>query len=156
MSQSDSEKELVVPADEFFREILLTYRVLFGQDERSYRAFQRSLPTYDRNWDCSGRDPDQISDPLLPILCGKFWTVPGAREVYSDVDAGPTREFYDANADFPILGQKLLELQQFVENYSPRSLKALMNDRRNPMAWLTFWTNQVLDFCAFWADQNTD
>jgi hypothetical protein len=135
MSQSDSEKELIVPADEFFREVLLTYRVLFGQDERSFRAFQRFLPTYDHNWDCSGKDPEQISDPLLPVLCGKSWKVPAAQEVYKDVNAGSLRESYDANVDFPILGQKLLELQGWVENYSPRTLKALIKDRRNPMAW---------------------
>jgi hypothetical protein len=89
MSQCDSENELAVPADEFFREVLLTYRVLFGQDERSFRAFQRSLPAYDQNWDCSGNDREQIFDPLLPILCGRTWTVPEAREVYIDVNAGP-------------------------------------------------------------------
>jgi len=144
MSQSDSGKELAVPTDQFFKELLLTYRVLFGQDEKSYKAFQRSLPSYDRDWDCSGKDPDQISDPLLPILCGKSCRIPEARDLYNDVDAGPVRDCYDSSADFPIMGQKLLQLQAFVRDYNPKTLKALMKDRRNPVARFNFWTNQTL------------
>jgi hypothetical protein len=143
MSQSNSEKGLAVPSDQFFKELLLTYRVLFGQDETSYKAFHRSLPNYDRDWDCSGKDPDQISDPLLPILCGKSCRTPEACDLYNDVDAGPVRDCYDSSADFPIMGQKLLQLQAFVRGYNPKTLKALMKDRRNPVARYKFWTKQV-------------
>jgi len=41
-----------------------------------------------------------------------------------------------------------MELQQFIETYSPRTLKGLMNDKRNPMAWYNLWTNWTLLFFA--------
>jgi hypothetical protein len=134
MSLSESDKELVVPVDSFFRELLLTYRVLFGQDERSFRAFQRS---------CSGQKALQSSDTILSVLCEKGWTTPEARDLYRDISAGAVRDTYDSNADFPIMGQKLLALQQFVKDYHPRSLTALLRDRRDPTAWYNFWTTQV-------------
>jgi hypothetical protein len=134
MSLSESDKELVVPVDSFFRELLLTYRVLFGQDERSFRAFQRS---------CSGQNAHQSSDTMLPVLCEKSWTTPEARDLYRDISAGAVRDTYDSSADFPIMGQKLLALQQFVKDYHPRTLTALLRDRRDPTAWFNFWTTQV-------------
>src|SRR5450432_2865422 len=144
MSQSGIEKEPLVPADSFFREVLLTYRVLFGQDERSRRAFQRS---------CSGSGPNahpsssssssSSSDPLLPILCEKSWTTPQAEDLYRDINAGAVRDTYDSNADFPIMAPKLLALQQFVKDYHPTTLAALLRDRRDPTVWYNFWTSQV-------------
>jgi hypothetical protein len=41
------------------------------------------------------------------------------------------------------MGQKLLQLQAFVRGYNPKTLKALMKDRRNPVARYNFWTSQV-------------
>jgi len=144
MSTHGHEKEPVVHTAEFFREILLTYRALFGQDDRSFRAFQHAMPSFDLNWDFSARDPLEVSDPMLPLLCGKCWTVPEARCVYEDIDAGAVRDFYDSNEDFPILGQRLLQLQLFVKEYHPRTLRGLLRDRRDPAFWYSFWTNQTL------------
>lgn len=142
MSLLESEKEPVMPADSLFRELLLTYRVLFGQDERSFRAFQRS---------CSRKDTKYASDPLLPVLCDRSWTMPDAHDLYRDINAGAVRDTYDSNADFPIMGPRLLVLQQFVKGCHPRTLTALLRDRRDPTAWYNVWTTQVcasiLGFC---------
>jgi hypothetical protein len=134
MSLLESSKELVVPADSFFRELLLTYRVLFGQEERSFRAFRRS---------CSRQDAHQASDPLLPVLCDRSWITPDARDFYRDIDADVVRDSYSSRVDFPIMGQKLLALQQFVKDYHPRTLTALLRDQRDPSAWSSFWISQV-------------
>jgi hypothetical protein len=77
---------------------------------------------------------NQASDPLLPMHCEKSWTARGARDLYSDINAGPVRDIYDSSADFPIMGQKLLTLQQFINGYKPRRLTALLSDRRDPQA----------------------
>lgn len=135
MSAHELDKEPVVPTDAFFREVLLTYRVLFGQDERSGRAGLR----------CCARQEDahRPADPMLALLCGKPCTAPEARDLYADVDAGAVRDTYDSQADFPIMGARLLELQQFVKDYHPTTLVAVLRDRRNPAAWYTFWSTQV-------------
>lgn len=137
MSQSDNDKEPVVPSETLFRELLLTYRVLFGQDERSFRALQRY---------CSGQDEHLAADPMLQVLCEKSCATQEALELYRDIDAGAVRDTYDSNADFPILGQKLLALQQFVKEYHPKTLTALLRDRRDPAAWYSFSTTLVCSF----------
>jgi hypothetical protein len=119
----ESDEEPFVPTGSFFRELLLTYRVLFGQDKRSFQAFRRC---------CTKQDAHYALDPLLPILCDRSWTMPNARDLYTDIDAGVSRDTYDSNADFPIMGQKLLALQRFVYCYQPRTLAALLRDRRYP------------------------
>ena len=143
MSLLEDEKEPVVPADSLFRELLLTYRVLFGQDERSIRAFQRSR---------SRKDIKYASDPLLAVLCDKSWTMPDAHDLYRDINAGAVRDTYDSNADFPIMGPKLLVLQQFVKGYPPKTFTALLRDRKDPTAWYNVWTTlvcaSVLGFCT--------
>src|ERR1700730_9593409 len=73
ISLAHSDQELVVSVDSFFRELLVTYRVLFGQDEASWKACQRH---------CSRQTSDQWLDPLLSILCEKSWVTPRARDLY--------------------------------------------------------------------------
>jgi hypothetical protein len=123
MSLLESDAEHVVPTDSFFRELLLTYRVLFGQDKRSFQEFRRRYTRQDAHY---------ALDPLLPVLCDRTWTMPDARDLYTDIDAGAVRDTYDSNADFPIMGQKLLALQQFVYHYQPTTLAASLRDRRYP------------------------
>jgi hypothetical protein len=134
MSVHELDKEPVVPTDSFFRELLLTFRILFGQDERSVRAGLRC---------CAGQDTHRLADPMLALLCGKPWTTPEARDLYDDVGAGAVRDTYDSNADFPIMGARLLELQQFVKDYHPTTLTALWRDRKDPTAWFNIWSTQV-------------
>jgi hypothetical protein len=63
-----------VPTEEFFEEVLLSYRLLFGQDDRSWKAFSPMIPlcaeqngglSLETSWDC---------DPLLSVLCEKSCT----------------------------------------------------------------------------------
>jgi hypothetical protein len=65
---------------EFYREILITYRLLFGQHKGSYKAFntvtQTSIPV-----------PNKCADPLLPLLCGQSWTSKTSIKVYELIGA---------------------------------------------------------------------
>lgn len=69
--------------------------------------------------------------------------MPEAFDLYRDIDAGPVRDTYDSIADFPVMGQKLLKLQQFIKDYHPKTLAALFKDRRDPNARYNKWASQV-------------
>jgi hypothetical protein len=132
-----------VPTEEFFEEILLSYRLIFGQDDRSYKAFSRMVPvwqeqrgrtSWETSWDC---------DPMLYILCGSSATSEEARKIYDEIEASEPVNCYHPNSDFPFFGKRLLELQQFIKQHQPQNVRALLNDRRDVAAWYTLWNNQV-------------
>jgi len=133
-----------IPAEEFFEEIIRTYRLLFGQDEKSWKAFAHQVPTL--------ANPTQTApaiwacDPLLYVLCGISCTSAEATEVYDDLDSSPQANCYDPCSEFPFFGKRLMELQQFVKQHQPQNLKALMSDRRDVGAWLNLWSTQVSNF----------
>ena len=126
-----------------FQEILLSYRVLFGQDSRSWKAFknmgplveeQRGRSSWETTWDC---------DPLLSVLCGRSYNDEESRKIYEEIDANEPAEFYYADSDFPYFGKRLLEVQQLVKQYQPQDVRSLLNDRRDVAAWYDLKLNQV-------------
>jgi hypothetical protein len=132
-----------VATDDLFEEVLLSYRLLFGQDDRSWKAFSRMVPlweeqrgrvSWETSWDC---------DPLLPVLCGRSCTDEEARQVYDEIDANEPANYYDPNTEFPFFGKRLLELQQLIKQYQPQDVRSLLNDRRDVASWYTLRTNQV-------------
>jgi hypothetical protein len=135
-----------VPSKDFFGEILLSYRVIFGQDERSWKAFSRIVPAWEEraerstnpswesNWDC---------DPLLHVLCGRSAETSEARKLYDEIDANEPTSNYAPHADFKFFGKRLLDLQDFIDQHRPRNVRELLNDRRDVAAWYTLWNNQV-------------
>lgn len=146
-----------VLTEQFFREILLTYRLIFGQDERSHRAFSRSIPVWEEKQQQhsptaeppstpSSWDGWWASDPMLLTLCGKSAiTDPESTKIFDEIDATchAGNLCYNANQEFPFFGKRLLELQQFVGHQQPQSVRALLNDRRDVKAWYTLMNNQV-------------
>lgn len=146
--------ETEVPIDEFFEEILLSYRLMFGQDERSWKAMAmkrilapsgparegHAVPIASHasatTWGC---------DPLLPVLCCGSADSPEAREVYDEIEIeprGPSSN-YVPYVDFRFFRKRLLDLQDFIDQHQPRSVRGLLNDRRDVAAWYTLWNNQV-------------
>lgn len=131
--------------DEFFEEILLTYRILFGQDERSWRAFAKLANTWEseqcseKPWSC---------DPLLKTLCGQSSLSDGAKIIYDEIEAGEQASHYDPHTEFPFFGSRLIELQEFVKNHQPQNVRSLLTDKRDVAAWYTLWSNQLLIFFA--------
>lgn len=129
--------------ERFFEEILLSYRLIFGQDERSWRAFthrvpvwqeQRGRSTWENAWDC---------DPMLHLLCGRSSSDPDARKVYDEIDVHEPTKSYDTRSEFLYFGERLVELHQFSRLHQPQSLMALLGDRRDVAAWYNLWNNQV-------------
>jgi hypothetical protein len=136
-----------VLTEQFFEEILLTYRLIFGQDDRSYKAFSRMVPVWEEQRGRTSREMTWACDPILLILCGNSATSEEARKIYDEIEANAPANCYDPNTQFPFFGKRLLELQQFVKHHQPQNVRALLNDRRDVAAWYILWNNQVsIDF----------
>jgi hypothetical protein len=130
-----------IRTDLFFKEMLLTYRLLFSQDEKSCRAFLRMAAARE-----SSRIPVDMtwaSDPLLFTICGKSSASVEVRNVFDEIDCSIQASTYTARTEFPFLGQRLLELQEFAKRHQAHDLITLFRDRRDMSSWITLWSNQV-------------
>jgi hypothetical protein len=141
---SDEDDEIIhapCPGD-YFKEVLLTYRLLFGQDKRSWKRFAEDYSNQDIF--CS-RNPlsspttirnNKPFDPLLYRLCAHSHLY---QEFYDEISGGRAKNVYLATSDFPFLSHRLLALQEYVAEENPDSLNALWYDRRDILRWYTFW-----------------
>jgi hypothetical protein len=123
--------------------MLLSYRLIFGQDERSYKAFSRMVPVWEEQRGRAHRENMWDCDPMLHTLCGKSSATDDARRIYDEIDASEPTSYYDPNTEFPFFGKRLLELQLFIKQHQPQNLRSLLHDRRNVSAWYTVWSSQV-------------
>lgn len=133
-----------VPTDDFFKEILLSYSLIFGQDERSYKAFARMVPVWEEQRGRSSWETTWDSDPMLHVLCGQSSNDEEARKIYDEIDANEPASYYNPHTEFPFFGKRLLELQQFIKQHQPHTVRSLLNDRRDLSAWYNLWNTQVL------------
>lgn len=93
------------------------------------------------------RNSELEYDQLLGNLCthrlGKsIREMPPSLWPYSCRDAEghlQEQEAYSVDADFPLLGRRLLKLQQFNLRQQPSRIRDLWRDRRHPAQWYTFW-----------------
>ncbi len=112
---------------DFFVELLCTYRLVFGQHGRSaHRLYQKLKPS------CASPG----TDPLLDELCG---TSSKNNPLWAAIDAFPEKLLHSAESDFPAFGSRLLTLQRHIISQSPNSIKALWYDRRDIHRFWTFW-----------------
>jgi hypothetical protein len=96
--------------DGFLHEILLSYRLLFGQSRRSRRVLQRLKPF-------SGI-PREGRDPILSQVCSqKRFGCPFQLD---------EREEYDLREHFPHLRSRIVRLHKYVSDKKPRSIKQLL------------------------------
>jgi hypothetical protein len=110
-----------VDVTQLLHEILLSYRLLFGQDKNSRRLFQ-SMEVF---------KGESFEDYLLTELCdSKTLTLPTLCK---------EREFYRLSRDFPILRSRIAVLQQQMTNLKPRGWREIWNDKRDSAQWYTFW-----------------
>jgi len=137
------------------REVLLTYRLLFGQSPRSRNLAKDSFAKEKSAQSNTGK---YAMDPLLEELC----TVPlstswisrmlssykplqlSADFFPSSCTNGQNGKFtesasYTVEHDFPVFGARLLALQEYNERQKPTRARDLWRDRRNPLQWYTFW-----------------
>lgn len=105
------------------REILLSYRLLFGQSKESRRVFRSSKPFEDV--------PAEAHDPLLHPLC--------ARKSFDAFGIGKPDRTYRVERDFPMLRNRLATLKRQLSVSKPRGWKELWRDKRDSAHWFTFW-----------------
>jgi hypothetical protein len=135
-----------IRADEFFEEILRSYRLIFGQDERSYKAFSKMLTKLEED---QGQGMSiGACDPLLRVLCGQSSMSNEAKYIYEEIDANQQTTYCNPDTEFPFFGKRLMELQQFEKQHQPQNVKTLLSDRRDVAAWFTLWNNQLLVYFA--------
>ncbi|KXH41954.1 hypothetical protein CSIM01_02790 [Colletotrichum simmondsii] len=121
------------------QEVLVSYRLLFGQSARSRKMIKSQLEKLEK-------DNGQSIDKMLYTLCGpkkevdklprSIWPV-GCRDF--EQEKLLESDVYSAQSDFPRLGYRLINLQRFSLRQKPRRLTDLWRDRRNPLQWYTFW-----------------
>ncbi|KAK2787722.1 hypothetical protein FQN53_004745 [Emmonsiellopsis sp. PD_33] len=117
---ASSSSHLQQAAQAFYREILLTYRIIFGQDSHSWKKLARSpSPHFIPNL--------ADHDPLLDNLMTKSWR---KQPIYTEIRAGPVKAVYSPS-DFPYFASRLQILQDFVSTQSPDNLWTLVRDRRD-------------------------
>jgi hypothetical protein len=114
--------------NDLLQEILLSYRLLFGQNKASRRLFRSSSPFEDL--------PEGCKDRALSELCGKKQSnfATWLREPNS----------YILSKDFPFLRNRLAVISHYFSNKRPRTWKELWNDKRDSASWFTFWAVLII------------
>jgi hypothetical protein len=128
------EQEHALLFSEYLREIILSYRLLFGIDSRSRQAFRDEY----QNWHCDG-DRRYDKDPLLWQLCTESARSNEMKRLLESFDGEETSTLFTLE-DFPFLGRRLAELQRFALWQKPNSWKILWQDKRDVKDWWMVWT----------------
>ncbi|KAI0440999.1 hypothetical protein F4803DRAFT_576924 [Xylaria telfairii] len=116
--------ELNQPFDDYCREILLSFGLIFGQDKRSRREALSN-----KAW----RDTFQ-SDKVLRQICSEPWC---ENILYDYLRSPPVRANYSLRHDFRFLGRNLAAVQEYMNLQSPNDFMTVLFDVRDP---LRFWT----------------
>ncbi|KAI9668930.1 MAG: hypothetical protein M1829_005242 [Trizodia sp. TS-e1964] len=126
------------------QEILMSYRLLFGQSHAS-RGLGKTLlremegqADYDRL--LVGLCTQPRSSGVVKKLPNSFWPV-SCRTFDDNLQE---LDSYTLHDDFPMLGSRLAALQEFNLRQQPSKLRDLWRDRRNPLQWYTFWAVLVV------------
>ncbi|KAI1123464.1 hypothetical protein F5Y10DRAFT_286015 [Nemania abortiva] len=109
---------------ELLHEILLSYRVIFGQNRRSRAVFRKLRPF--------ASVPKQGRDQSLAEFCGKK----RLKNPFAPIE----QEEYDLAIDFPHLRSRIAQLSGHVSSKKPRSVRRLWKDRRDSPSWLAYWS----------------
>jgi len=113
-------------------EVLLSYALLFRDDRRSRKVYQRQ----ERSEASLVKLAKQIQvDPSLDELCGNNISA-------SFFNFGSSvRDLYDSETDFPILKDRLKRIQDYMERIQPKRFMSLWRDRRDLRLWYTMDCN---------------
>lgn len=84
----------------------------------------------------SSRQADSEVDPFRDQICG---TPSHKNALFDHIEAFPEKSTYWSDSDFPNLGDRLLELQDFVVSQDSGTLRALWYDVRDLNRFWTFW-----------------
>lgn len=112
---------------QLLQDIVLSYRLLFGQKKAS-RQYFRSLRPFE--------SIPEGRDRVLTALCGQKRFKVG----YEVQD----REIYVLDDDFPVLASRIAVLLRHLSTRRPRTWKELWNDKRDSASWFTFWAVLII------------
>ncbi|KXX82640.1 hypothetical protein MMYC01_201086 [Madurella mycetomatis] len=114
---------------EFLREVLLSFRLLFGQSVKSRKLFRQVFTP--------AVAPFPQPDTLLGYLCTErqlpTTLAPASNWMPKDKSA------YYAARDFPVLYRRVELIARELERSRPRSVGGLLRDRRDTLQFWTFW-----------------
>ncbi|KAI9755367.1 MAG: hypothetical protein M1835_000829 [Candelina submexicana] len=113
---------------DFLREVMLSYRLIFGQSKEARHLFRTMDPFEDVA--SEGRDG------LLLTLCG--------RKSMDTSAFGKERSAYHLPQHFPILRFRLAVLRRQLSFTKARGWKELWRDRRDSANWYTFWAVLII------------
>ena len=108
---------------QLLREVLLSYRLLFGQSAKSRKLFRQIFKPSENHH----------VDSLLPLLCTKKRLPSGSTTIPAD------RPVYFAARDFPILYARVELIAKELKDSRPNSIGNLLRDRRDTLQFWTFW-----------------
>ncbi len=115
---------------QFMREVLLSFRLLFGQHGPSRKLFPRIYRPLERL-----PQPDQ----LLPTLCMKKHV----HRTSESLPLGPDQPVYFAAQHFPVLSERIELIAKELKNSRPTSIRELLRDRRDTLQYWSFWLVSV-------------
>ena len=135
---------------DFLREMILSYRILFGMDRTSRKCFRAEIENWKKDSLCdgpfSGRRMYDI-DPLLWILCTDSGASPDLKNLLIPLNGKETTPRY-AVEDFPFLGGRLLQLQNLIEGQPPTNWRLLWtllgNGHTVTRNWWVVWTTTAV------------
>ncbi|KFH41961.1 hypothetical protein ACRE_073430 [Hapsidospora chrysogenum ATCC 11550] len=130
------------------REILLSFRLLFGQLGKAKRRARRGPPL---RWKKTGPllslPPQELAFLLKCVLprspdpvYRSFWPP----SVVTAKGTLTNQEFYAPWVDFRVFGSRLCEVQKYNESQRPTRVRKMWRDRRDPARWCTVWVVMVL------------
>ncbi|CAK7234328.1 hypothetical protein SCUCBS95973_008898 [Sporothrix curviconia] len=101
--------------------------------------------------DLPDRDRDALFDPLLEGKVDYLLAhdVPVKRAAAAAAAANPAKDdSLTPWTDFPLLGERLLKLQQYNRDQQPTSTRGMLRDHRNPAQWYTLWAVLIMGFIS--------
>jgi hypothetical protein len=118
--------------EKLLQEVLLSYRLLFGQSARARRLFRRMMSG-------GSAPPFPQPDTLLALLCAsKNPNCGGDESIPED------RTVYFAHRDFCVLRERIELLAKELEQVRPRSMGDLVRDNRDKLQYWTFWLVSII------------
>ncbi|ETS76505.1 hypothetical protein PFICI_11892 [Pestalotiopsis fici W106-1] len=132
--------------DDYCREMLISFGIIFAQESGSRRAVRtEARSNWLRRWRADEKENTmglswamiRQADEIIWELCTRSWE---ENPLFNYLQSPPTRSNYSTQADFPFLGQKLIRLQDYMNVQSPNDFRTLLFDRRDPLRFWTFVT----------------
>jgi hypothetical protein len=139
-----------ISTGDFFRELLLTYRLIFGQNTKSWQLFASEMAsrphssfTTRSKGKSSHSHPGGVlhledADPMLIKLCGRRYDAIGSEDIYEEIHAENVQTYYMPSS-FPFFASRILSLQDNAREQHSHDWKTLWHDHRDESNWWQFW-----------------